>query len=291
MQAITEAPITHKQGIGKLWLLLWFALLIAISYANVLRRLFEQWVTNDDMSHGMFVPILVGFIVWQRREQLLKISAQPSLWGIPLLLFGALMLCIGPPSLPTFAFMTRMALLFTVVGAILALCGQQTLKALSYPLLLSVLMIPIPGFLYERVTLPLQFIASASAEHILEFIGFSVLREGNILHIPNQTLSVVEACSGLRSLLSLSFLGQAYIYLFDDKAWMRWVVALIIFPIAIFANALRIVASAIMGQYNKDLLHGVFHDSTAWVVFVVAFFCLLIVHQGMDRLYRRMAHA
>src|SRR6266849_1381249 len=279
----TVPTSARRSGIPRL---VWFAGLFLFSYAVVLARLGEQWLTNDDMSHGIFVPFLVGYIVWHRRDALLNVIAKPNLWGLSLLLVGAVMLCIGPPSLPTFAFVTRSALICSLFGILLYLRGSETVRLLAYPLLLCFFMIPLPSFVYDRVTLPLQFVASGLAEQALEGLGYSVLREGNILHLPRQTLSVVEACSGLRSLLSLSFLGQAYAYLFDQRPWMRAALAVAIVPIAVLANAGRIVFTAVIGDYNQKWAHGIFHDSAGWVVFVIAFGCLLLVHRLINKVSR-----
>ncbi|MFN7918884.1 MAG: exosortase/archaeosortase family protein [Bryobacteraceae bacterium] len=264
--------------------LIWFGALWAASYAFVLRRLFEQWLTNEDMSHGLFVPVLVAYIVWNRWDELAALTAQPSLWGIVCIAIAGILLCAGPPEAPTFSIVTRFSMMLSLVGIIWALRGASTLVALRYPLALCLLMIPVPGYVYERITFPLQLIASQLAEIILEWLGYSVLRDGNVLHLPGQSLSVVEACSGLRSLLSLTFLGQAYIYLFDRRPWMRLATAVAVIPIALFANSIRIVFSAWLGRQNPDWMHGIFHDSTAWVVFVVAFAGLVLFHKTFNRL-------
>lgn len=276
---LNEPELSSRGHTFSDWIqVLWFAALIAACYAVVIVRLVQQWTSDDDMSHGMFVPILAGYIVWQRRERLFALPVSSSRWGLVLMVAGAVMLCIGPPSLPTFVFMTRVALMFTLFGVLLYLMGMPLIRELAYPLFLLFFMIPLPGFVFQKITLPLQFVASALSEHILEFMGYSVLREGNILHLPGQTLSVVEACSGLRSLLSLSFLAQLYAYLFDRRVWMRAVVAIAIIPIAVVANAGRIVSSAIAGRINPEWGHGMFHASTGWVVFVIAFIALVVTH-------------
>ncbi|MBV8553070.1 MAG: exosortase/archaeosortase family protein [Acidobacteriaceae bacterium] len=262
---------------------LWFGGLLAVSYAFVLSRLAQQWFTDDDMSHGMFVPPLVAYIVWQRWTKLRSLPAASNMWGLLLMIAGSLMLCIGPPSLPTFVFMTRVGFVFSLTGLVLFLRGTRTLRELAYPLLLLLFMIPPPGFIYQRLTLPLQFVASFLSENLLELLGYSVLREGNVLHLPGQTLDVVEACSGLRSLLSLSFLAQAYAYLFDRRPWMRVALAIVIIPIAVAANACRIALSAMAGRINPEWGHGLYHAMTAWIVFVVSFVLLLITHQVICR--------
>jgi len=233
----------------------------------------------------MFVPPLVAYIVWQRWGTLRSLPSAANAWGLLLMIAGGVMLCIGPPSLPTFVFMSRVGFVLSLIGLVLFLRGFATLRELAYPLLLLLFMIPPPGFVFQKLTLPLQFVASMLSEQLLGLLGYSVLREGNVLHLPNQTLNVVEACSGLRSLLSLSFLAQAYAFLFDRRPWMRVALGIAIVPIAVAANACRIALSAMAGQVNPDWAHGLFHAMTAWVVFVFSFVFLLLTHQLISRAY------
>jgi exosortase len=173
---------------------------------------------------------------------------------------------------------------------ILFLRGFKTLRVLTYPLLLILLMIPLPGFIVERLTFPLQMFASRFAERALEILGYSVLREGNILRLPGATLSVAEACSGLRSMCALTFLGQAYVCMFDGRRWMRPVMAFMVVPIAVFANGFRIVISAVAGSYKPEWMTGLAHESTGWVVFVIAFLCIVLLHLSfnqLERIFRR----
>ncbi|MBV8068479.1 MAG: exosortase/archaeosortase family protein [Acidobacteriaceae bacterium] len=261
------------------WLsLLWFGGLLALSYAFVLFRLGQQWLTDDDMSHGMFVPPLVAYIIWQRWPGLRSLPANPNPGGLLLMVAGGCLLCIGPPSLPTFVFMSRLGFVFSLVGLILFVRGRRTVAELAYPLLLILFMIPFPGFVFEKLTLPLQFLASILSENLLSSFGYSVLREGNVLRLPDQTLNVVEACSGLRSLLSLSFLAQAYAYLFDRRPWMRLVLGAVIVPIAVLANGCRIAISAMAGAVNPEWGQGLYHEITGWAVFLFTFIFLLIAH-------------
>ncbi len=269
-------PLTKREWSS----LLWFGWLLALSYAFVLIRLGEQWLTDDDMNHGMFVPPLIAFVLWQRWSRLRQLPAKSNAWGVPLMITGGTMLCIGPPALPTFVFMSRVGFVFSLLGVILFLRGSRTLYELAYPLLLVIFMIPLPGFMFQKLTIPLQFLASILSEHLLSALGYSVLREGNILHLPGQTLNVVEACSGLRSLLSLSFLAQAYAYLFDRSAWMRLALGIAIIPIAVVANACRIGLSAMVAQVDPEWAHGLYHAITGWAVFIISFLLLLILHRA-----------
>jgi colanic acid biosynthesis glycosyl transferase WcaI len=285
-----EAMATQKAaaGIRIPWRFIMIAASLILCYAVVLSRLAKSWLTDPNMSHGFFVPLLTGFCVWQERDALRKVIPKPNILGLGLMILGAALLCIGPPDLDTFAFATRVAFVMSIVGAILYLRGFPTLRVLIYPLFLMLLMIPLPGFVIERITFPLQILASQLAEKSLELLGYSVLREGNILRLPGQTLSIAEACSGLRSLLALTFLGQAYVCMFDDRRWTRVAMLLLVIPIAVFANAMRIVVNAVAITIRPGLVHGLFHESTGWVVFVVAFLCIVMLHASFNRIGRRV---
>lgn len=261
---------------------------MVLCYAVVLFRLGHEWATDPNVSYGFFVPFLAAFVIWQDRERLASVRPSPSNIGLLLMLIGAALLCMGPPGLNTFAFATRIALILSITGAIVFVRGFATLRALTYPLLLMILMIPLPGFVLERVTFPLQIGASQMAERGLELIGYSVLREGNILRLPTTTLDIAEACSGLRSLLALTFLGQAYVCLLDGRKWMRPVMALLVIPVAVLANAVRIIATAVAGSYRADWVQGIFHESTGWIVFVVAFVCIVSLHGMFNRVGRKL---
>jgi exosortase len=138
---------------------------------------------------------------------------------------------------------------------------------------------PIPAMIYARLTLPLQIFASTAAETALNWIGIPVLRAGNILELPHERLSVVEACSGIRSLLSLGFLSLIYAYFFDKRSGMRWVLLLATVPIAIAANAARVTLMGVLSEYRTELAHGLFHLFEGWVLFVIALGLLILLHR------------
>jgi exosortase len=156
-------------------------------------------------------------------------------------------------------------------------------------------MVPIPAVIYNSITFPLQILASRLAEHALDLLAVPVLREGNVLVLPNQTLSVVEACSGIRSLLSLTFLSLVYGYFFESKTWIRVTLFLSTVPIAIVANGSRVTLAGVMTQVKPELAEGAFHTASGWVIFMVALVILMLFHQAIVRLCRylesRRSHA
>lgn len=269
------APPTTRQA---QWIpLAWFSGLLALCYAPVLYRLILQWNSDEDMGHAFFVPIIAGYIAWQRREKVMEGPFVPNYWGLALVLYAAFQLTIA--TLGAEIFLARTAFLISIVGTVLFLGGTRVLKILAFPLALLIFMIPIPRMIYAQITLPLQLFASAVAEHSLDWFGIPVLREGNVLKLASQDLSVVEACSGIRSLLSLSFLGLVYAFFFDKRVWMRWVLLGLTIPIAIVANASRVTLTGVLSEINPEWAHGFFHSASGWVIFMFALALLVICHQ------------
>jgi exosortase len=152
--------------------------------------------------------------------------------------------------------------------------------------LLLPFMIPIPTVIYNRITFPLQLFASWVAEILLGAIDIPVLREGNVLVLASQRLDVAEACSGIRSLLSLTFLALVYAYFFDSKVWMRWALFIAVVPIAILANAGRVTITGILSEHNTELAQGVFHEMEGFVIFAIAFAMIFVLHLLINWIYR-----
>lgn len=261
--------------------LVWFGGLLALGYAPVLYRLFRQWMDDPDMGHGLFVPLVAGYVVWQQRRELISAPAPGNWLGLLVVVWGALQLAIA--TLGVELFLARTAFVISLVGVILTVAGAQVARKLAFPLFLLLFMVPIPAVIFNQITFPLQLLASRLAELVLSVAGVPVFREGNILELPSQKLSVVEACSGIRSLLSLSFLSLVYAYFFDRDVWMRWVLLAAAVPIAIVANATRVTLTGLIGEYNKELAEGFFHAAEGWVIFMLALLLLVLTHQFIRR--------
>jgi exosortase len=262
----------------------WFGALLMVSYAPVLWRLVRQWDSDPDMGHGFFVPLVVGFIVWQKRSELLALPPSPNWWGLAVVLYGGLQLCIA--TLGAELFLARTAFVISVIGIVLLLGGTPWVRALAFPLFLLFFMIPIPTVVYNSITFPLQLLASRVSTQALDLLQIPVLREGNVLELAEQKLSVVEACSGIRSLLSLTFLSLVYGYFFERKVWMRVVLFLSTIPIAIVANASRVTLTGVLTEYKPELAEGFFHTASGWVIFMVALAIMILLHQILNWGYR-----
>jgi exosortase len=260
---------------------LWFGILLTVCYAPMFAGLARQWLSDEDMSHGFFVPLVAGFIAWSKRSEWAGANLSPNYWGLVLTGWGAMQALVG--TLAAQIFVARTAFLFSIVGVIVLVGGVRLLKILAFPLFLLVFLFPIPAIVYARITLPLQLFASSVAETMLSLVGIPVLRDGNVLELASQRLSVVEACSGIRSLLSLGFLALVYGYFFDKKVWMRWLLFGATVPIAIAANAFRVALTGLISEYRTDLAQGFLHVLEGWVLFMLALLLIVSVQRLVNK--------
>jgi len=264
----------------------WLGALLIGAYAPVLFFLGRQWYNDPDMGHGFFVPLVSGYIVWQRKDQLAALDPQPDWRGFLLMIYGAAQLLIG--ALGAELFLTRTAFVISLIGLVWMLGGATVLRKLAFPLFLLFFMAPIPAIIYSRITFPLQLLASRLAENALVVFQIPVIREGNVLELADQKLSVVEACSGIRSLLSLSYLSMVYGYFFEKKNWLRIGLFLSTIPIAIVANASRVTLTGVLSEeVNPELAEGFFHSASGWVIFMIALVILICLHQLLTRAWGR----
>jgi len=289
MAMSSQAPATTKASPAETlrrfpWgPLLWFGVLLGAVYGPVLARMVLEWFKVEEMGHGIFVPLVAGYVIWKDRDRILGQPIEPSWWGAALVIWGGIQLVLG--TVGADFFLARTAFLFTMVGMLWMAAGWKIVRALAFPLLLLLFMIRMPLFIYSQITLPLQLFASQAAASALTLLGIPVVREGNVLELASQRLSVVEACSGIRSLLSLSFLSLIYAYFFDHKVWMRFVLLAASIPIAILANASRITLTGLVSEYKKEFAEGTYHTFEGWVIFMVALIILIITHQVINRIH------
>ena len=275
----------EKPGVPGWTSMLWFSALLIACYAPILQRLINQWNTDDDMGHGFFVPVLAVWIAWQKREEVLAVVPKPNWLGLALVVFGAIQ-CYAA-TLGAELFLARTAFVISLIGSILFLFGTDVVRILKFPLFLLFFMVPIPAIIYNQITFPLQLLASRVATSAMtNLLDIPVLRDGNVLELANQKLSVVEACSGIRSLLSLSFLSLIYGYFFEKKIWLRVTLFIATVPIAIVANATRVTITGMLANIDPAYAEGLIHSASGWVIFMIALVILVGFHQAVERSHR-----
>jgi exosortase len=265
------SSLSRWQGAALLALIAWL-------YASILARLLSQWLNDPNFSHGIFVPAFALFVLWQERRKLKLIEPAPSWTGLPIVVVALLMLMLGV--LGAELFFSRVSLLILLAGLIILFQGWSLFRAVLFPWAFLVLMIPIPSLILQKVTFPLQLLTSKLASVLLPVVGVPVLREGNVIVLPSMPLEVAEACSGIRSLLSLVTLAIIYGFLMDNRKWVRVVLACSAVPIAVAANSFRILGTGLLIQYwDPEKAEGFFHLFSGWLIFVVSLIMLFTLHR------------
>jgi exosortase len=264
--------IDRRLGIVVFTLLVSFGLL----YRNVIAKLVHDWGVDENYSHGFLIIPLAAYLAWERRGLLAPLTVRPSGWGLAIVAGSIAVLLAG--LLGAELFLSCIAMIGTIIGAVIFVLGWQHLRALAFPIAVLLLMIPIPAIIFNQIVFPLQLVASRVGEASLIAAGIPVLREGNIIVLANTTLEVAEACSGLRSLVSLLTLAIVYGYFTDRRPGVRVAVALASIPVAIVANGARVAGTGIAAHYyGPAVAQGFLHTFSGWMVFVAAFLMLFVV--------------
>jgi exosortase len=292
---ISSADSSVRSWAARRWLI-WSAALSAallLLYAPVLKNLAIQWWTDPDYSHGILVLFFSAYVLWRQRERWTKTAIKPDNFGLLIILGAIALLFVG--SIGAELFSSRISLLILLAGIVVFLGGWNFLRAIYFPLAFLAFMIPLPAIVYNQITFPLQLIASRIATFCLDFVNIPVLREGNILILSNYSLEVVEACSGIRSLMGLISLAVIYTHFIEPRRWLRYLLVLLMLPIAILSNALRIMGTgALAHQFGPVAAEGFLHAFSGWVIFVAALLLFVAIHWILRRLValaRRLARA
>jgi exosortase len=251
-------------------------------YWHVFVKLVHDWWTDDNYSHGFLIVPLALYLAWERRDRFAPAAHRASVTGLAVVVGSILVLLAG--ILGSELFLTRISILGTVTGAVLFLFGWQRLRVLAFPIAILTLMIPLPAIIFNQIAFPLQLLASRVGEFAMTSVDIPVLREGNVLILANTTLEVAEACSGIRSLISLLTLGIMFGYFADPRGWVRTFIALSTIPIAIVANAARVAGTGIAAhRFGPAAAEGFLHEFSGWVVFIVAFAIMMAVQRVLVR--------
>jgi exosortase len=254
------------QGIALLPLIAWL-------YAGVIPHLVSDWWNDPNFSHGFLVPLFSLFLVWQDRKRLSELPLRPSWFGLVVMAGAMMQLVVG--TLGAELFLSRSSLILLIAGMVIFFLGWGYFRALLFPIGFLFLMIPIPSILFNQITIPLQFLASTMAGGLVEWLGVPVLRQGNIIQLPGMTLEVAEACSGIRSLMSLTTVAVIYAYFLETKLLPRVLLSISAVPIAVIANGLRVTGTALLAFYwDKEAAEGFFHNFSGWLIFVLSLLML-----------------
>lgn len=255
-------------AVGVLWL-----------YWPTLARLIWSLAKSDDDSYGLLLPLVSGYIVYLKWPQVRRQSGHASWAGLAVMAAGLGLFIIG--ELAAELYTTRFSFVVVLTGLVFLVGGWRLVRLLGFPILLLVMMLPLPQLITYKLTLPLQLVSSRLATSILQTLGVPVLRQGNIIDLGVRQLQVVAACSGLRYILALLALGIIYCYFFQRRPWKVGLLLITLIPAAIFANAVRVAATALF----PALLEGFWHGFSGWLIFVFCLGSLALINWILNRLW------
>ena len=252
-------------------------------YFPILQELALDWDTNDNYSHGYFIPILSIYLIYTYKDELKKLPLQSNIWGLLLFAAGLMQLIIAKTG--SEFFLQRTSLIPVFAGLVLFCLGFSFLKKLFLPIIYLIFMVPLPAIIWNKIAFPMQLFSSFLTERVVTIIGVPIFREGNVLHLTGTSLEVVDACSGLRSLTTLFALSAVFAILSTHKTWHKWLLFFAAAPIAIFANIVRLSATALLAtKYGSDVAHGFLHDFSGIVVFAVGIVLLVTISNLLKRI-------
>ncbi len=265
--------ITKKSTIWKVipLILLFFGL-----YYQIIFYMAKVWYNDSNYSHGFLIPFISAYIIWKNKEKIFTIRIKPDNLGLLILSIGLVIYILGITGAEFFTM--RFSMIPVILGIVYCLCGREMTKNVLIPVGFLVCMIPIPAIVFNIVAFPLKLFAANIATNVIQFLNIPVIREGNIIHLTGISMEVADACSGIRSLMSMIALGVAYAYLFQDSMLTRTILVLFIVPITIIANVARVTGTGILSHYvGPSAASGFFHEFAGILVFLAAFAMFILV--------------
>lgn len=269
MQKVFSSVYFHISVVGLLFIIIFYSSIIAMG---------QDWLVDDNYSHGFLIPPVAAFMIWQQKEKLLEYLSKPGNFvGLIIIVIGMALHILG--NIGAELFTKRIAIIVTIFGLSLHTFGSQIGWKIAIPMAYLIFMVPIPAIVWNKIAFPLQLFAASITAYVVDLIGIPILREGNVLHLANTSLEVVDACSGLRSLTSLLALSAAYAYITTLKPFNKWILFASAVPIAVIGNITRLTFTSIMARMiGPKAAQGFLHEMSGLLVFAVGFILLFAVY-------------
>jgi len=252
-----------------------FLLFFVLLYYKIFIGLVSDWIHDPNYSHGFLIPIITGYLIWLERDKLKKAKISPSWWGLVVVLLAGAIYLLGKTGGEYYS--QRFSIIIMLYGFILSFLGTDVLKICFWPIAYLIFMIPLPYVIYNEIAFPLKLFATHIATNCLQFLGFPIYSSGNIIYLPHMTLEVADACSGIRSLISILALAVILAKFTQDTWFKRILLVILSIPIVIAANILRIIITGILAVEDPVLAQGFFHEFTGEIVFILGLVLLFIV--------------
>ncbi len=275
--------MTFKESLKQYRLQLFLVLPLLVGmYFTIVPQMVMVWYNDENYSHGFLVPIIAGYFLWQSWPELKDRLVKPDWTGLVVIVCGVVQLLIA--WLSTEYFTMRSSLIILMAGMTLFWFGREVLKGLALPIGYLLFMVPIPYIIYDMAAFPLKLFVTKVSVVFMKMVGVVVLRDGNIIMFPSTTLEVADACSGIRSLISLLAIAVAYSFLVKTSKLRHWIIIFSAIPIAVATNALRVIVTGILAQWwGAKAAEGFFHEFAGMAVFVLAMGMLVLFGELLRR--------
>lgn len=251
-------------------------------YFPVLKELVLTWMNSDEYSHGFFIIPISGYLIWKKKEIFNTMKISYSWWGLALIILSLLIYLFA--YMAEIMTLASISLILFLASIVLFLYNFSALRELVFPIVFLFFMIPIPGQIYSQLTVPLQLFVTEVSVWLTALLGIPIFREGNVIHLPSRTMQVAQACSGLRSMISILPLSAILGYFTMKSNRLRYVLFLSGIPTALIVNIVRVILLVIAYYYfDIDLTVGTIHTVFGIVIFMLALFIILEVRRILVR--------
>jgi exosortase D (VPLPA-CTERM-specific) len=290
---MSAQPIDVRAAATPIWRSSWGLTLVAAvigllslwPFWDGLSQMWGWWIDSPEYSHGLLIPPVAAFLIWQQKDRLERVPFAGSWWGVALVLLGGAVLIVG--QLGTVFTIVQYAYVITLCGLILSFLGWPAFRLIAIALLILLFMIPLPQFVLANLSTKLQLLSSQIGVGVMRLFDISVFVEGNVIDLGGYKLQVAEACSGLRYLFPLMTLGCLMAYFYKGALWKRVLLFLSSIPITVLMNSIRVGVIGVTVEYwGIEMAEGFLHEFQGWMVFMVSTAVML----GEIALLNRVGH-
>ena len=252
------------------------------AFAPVYPDLIHTWLNHSDNTYGILIPFISLYLIWKKRDKLREMKLSNSNWGALILVVSIALYLLSYAG--SVAVVARSMIVFSLIGLVLFTMGKVFFKALAFPLLFLLFMVPVPDSVLSLVSFPLQLFATKVSTSFMQALSVPTYREGNMLYFAQTQLEVAEACSGIRSMMSLTMSSVILVYFLDGRATRKAILLASAIPLSLFANVVRVSGTGILAHFYGDkVARGFIHEFSGIVVFAFGFILLYLEYLLLNR--------